>query len=181
MVFGLQVTVLGSGPISGLWLMFIGWFLNSSASQSYRQVLIQDVLEGVTVDQIMRTNPPTATAGLSISSLVHDHVMQSDDHAFPVVEGDRVAGLVCLEDVRAVARDEWDTKKVQEIMTPADQLLTVVPEEDATEALQKLQQQDVRQLPVVRNGTLAGLLRRRDIIRYLQLQSDLDVEYQRQA
>jgi Zn-dependent protease len=175
MVFGLQVPVLGSGPISGLWLVFIGWFLNSSASQSYRQVVIQDVLGGIPVNRMMRRNPPTATAGLSVSSLVHDYVMQSDDHAFPVVEGDRLQGLVCLHDVRTVSRDAWETTTVREIMTPADQLVTVAPDEDATEALHKLQRQEVRQLPVVQNGSLAGLLRRQDIIKYLRLEEDMDV------
>jgi Zn-dependent protease len=175
MVFGLQVPVLGSGPISGLWLVFIGWFLNSSASQSYRQVVIQDVLGGIPVNRMMRRNPPTATAGLSVSSLVHDYVMQSDDHAFPVVEGDRLQGLVCLHDVRTVSRDAWETTTVREIMTPADQLVTVAPDEDATEALHKLQRQEVRQLPVVQNGSLAGLLRRQDIIKYLRLEEDMDI------
>jgi Zn-dependent protease len=175
MVFGVQVPVLGSGPISGLWLAFIGWFLNSSASQSYRQVVIQDVLEGIAVNRMMRRNPPTVTAGLSIDSLVHDYVMQSDDHAFPVVEGDRLAGLVCLHDVREVSRDAWETTTVREIMTPADQLVTVTPDEDATEALHKLQKRDVRQLPVTQNGSLAGLLRRQDIIKYLRLEEDMDV------
>jgi len=175
MVFGLQVPLLGSGPISGLWLAFIGWFLNSSASQSYRQVVVQDVLEGIEVERMMRRNPPTVTPGLSVSSLVHDYVMQSDDHAFPVVEGDRLQGLVCLHDVREISRDAWENTTVQEIMTSADKLVTVAPDEDATEALHKLQQQDVRQLPVVENGTLTGLLRRQDIIKYLRLEEDMDV------
>jgi predicted transcriptional regulator len=46
-------------------------------------------------------------------------------------------------------------------------------EDDAAEALSKLRSQDVRQLPVMQNGALAGLLRRRDIVKWLQLQSDL--------
>jgi Zn-dependent protease len=175
MVFGLQVPVLGSGPISGLWLAFIGWFLNSSASQSYRQVVIQDVLQGIQVDRMMRRNPPTVTPDLSVSSLVHDHVMQSDDHAFPVVEGDRLQGLVCLHDVRDVSRDAWETTTVREIMTPADQLVTVAAEDAATEALQKLQQKEIRQLPVVQDGKLIGLLRRADIIKYLRLEQNMDV------
>lgn len=54
-------------------------------------------------------------------------------------------------------------------MTPADQLTVVTPDEDAAEALNKLVQRDVRQLPVLRDGELVGLLRRRDIIKWLQL------------
>jgi CBS domain-containing protein len=61
-------------------------------------------------------------------------------------------------------------------MTSADQLLTVTPDEDAAEALNKLMGHDVRQLPVLRDGELAGLLRRRDIVKWLQLQSGLSVD-----
>lgn len=173
MVFGVQVPVLGSGPINGLWLAFIGWFLNSNASQSYRQMIINDVLEGVPVSRIMRTEPPTVRADVSVDSLVHDRIMQSDDHAFPVLEGDRLAGVVCLHDVRAISRDEWETTAVRQIMTPAEELVTVEPDEDAAAALGKLQQQDVRQLPVVTDGSLSGLLRRRDVLRYLRVESDV--------
>lgn len=173
MVFGLQFPILGSGPINGVWLAFIGWFLNSSASRSYQQVVVQDMLGGVPVRRIMRTNPPTVPPNISIASLVHEYVMGTDDHSFPVVEGDRLVGMICLHDVRDVPRAEWETTLVREAMTPEGSLITAKPEEDAAEALERLQQQDVRQLPVTRNGTLEGLLRRRDIVRWLQLESEL--------
>jgi CBS domain-containing protein len=98
--------------------------------------------------------------------------MRGDDHAFPVLEEGRLAGLVCLHDVRAVSRDEWETTTVRQIMTPAEELVTVAPDEDAAAALSKLQEQDVRQLPVMDKGSLAGLLRRRDLIQYLRVESD---------
>ncbi len=173
MVFGLRLPLLGTGTINGIWLVFIGWFLNSSASRSYQQVVVQDILEDVPVRRIMRTNPPTVPPDVSIASLVHDFVMGTDDHGFPVVEGSDLVGLICLDDVRAVPREEWDTTLVRDVMTPKDSLITVNPEEDAAEALQRLEQQDVRQLPVTKNGTLEGLLRRRDIVHWLQLESQL--------
>ena len=174
MVFGVQIPVLGTGPISGLWIIFIGWFLNSSASQSYRQVVIQDVLEDVPVQRMMRTQPPTVARNTVIDSLVHDHIMQTDEYAFPVLEGDKVVGLVTLDDVRSVSRDAWQDTMVGDVMTPVRDLKTVTPDEDAVEALNALQERDIRQLPVMRNGTLAGLIRRRDIIKWLQLNSEVE-------
>lgn len=171
MAIGVRLPVLGTGLVSGLWLAFIGWFLNSAASQSYQQVAVQDLLEGVPVSSLMRTDPPTAEPDLPVSDLVHERVMRTDDHAFPVMEGDRLVGLVTLDDVRRVPRDRWDRVRVREIMTPADRLVAVTPTEDATEALDKLRERDVRQLPVRKNGQLVGLLRRRDIVRWLQVQS----------
>jgi CBS domain-containing protein len=48
----------------------------------------------------------------------------------------------------------------------------VTPQEDASDALQKLSQRDVSQMPVVQDGKLVGMLRRQDILRWLQLQSE---------
>jgi CBS domain-containing protein len=58
------------------------------------------------------------------------------------------------------------------IMTPVDRLLTVAPGDEAGEALRALADRDVDQVPVVENGRLVGLLRRRDILRWLQVQAD---------
>lgn len=172
MVFGIQIPILGTGLIAGLWLAFIGWFLNNAASQSYQQVVVQDLLEGVSVSRLMRSNAPTVDPGVPVSRLVYDYIMGTDERAFPVIEGERLVGLVCLEDVRKIPREEWNQTLVNQVMTPADQLDIVSPREDATDALAKLARRDVRQVPVVQNGELVGMLRRRDIMRWLQLQSD---------
>lgn len=172
MVFGVQMPFLGSSVSGGLWLAFIGWFLNSSATVSYRQVVIQDILEDVPVTRMMRSNPPTVSPTMTVDELVDDGVMGTDDHAFPVLAEGRLAGLVTLEDVRTVPRTSWDNTIVRQIMTPADQLVSVTADEDAAEALNRLQTRDVRQLPVMRNGSLAGLLRRLDLVKWLQMHSE---------
>jgi Zn-dependent protease/CBS domain-containing protein len=171
MIFGFQLPFFGQGFISGIWLAFIGWFLNSASIQSYRQVVIQDILEGVPVQKMMRQNPPIVSENLTLDNLVHDMVMGSDDQAFPVVDANQLEGLVTLDDIRKVPRDRWDAVKVAEIMTPIDQLVIVKPEEDAAEALDKLMEKDVGQLPVMEDGTLEGILRRQDIMRWLKLNS----------
>lgn len=172
MLFGASVPFLGSGVSNGLWLAFIGWFLNSASAQSYQRLVVRDILEGVEVKRMMRDCPPTVPSAISIDELVHEHVMKADDHAFPVVDDGRLVGLVTLEDVRSRSRDQWGETLVGEIMTPADELVTVEPETDAVDALERLAARDVRQLPVLENGSLSGCLRRRDIVKWLQLHGE---------
>jgi Zn-dependent protease/CBS domain-containing protein len=172
MVFGLQVPILGGGIINGIWLAFIGWFLNNAASQSYRQVVIEDVLEGVCVDRLMRSDVPTVEPDFLVSQLVDDYLMGTDERSFPVVQGEQLIGIVTLEDVRKIPRSNWDATRVREIMTPEDKLDVVAPDDDVADALNKITSRDVRQIPVLDNGHLVGILRRRDIIRWLRLHSD---------
>jgi CBS domain-containing protein len=171
MALGAQLPFFGTGLISGLWLIFIGWFLNSAAVSSYQQTVVRDLLEDVPVFRLMRLNVPTVTPNLTVNHLVYDYVMGADERAFPVMEGDRLVGLVCLEDIRKVPREDWERVTVGEIMTDASHLDTVAASEDVGDALEKLTRRDVGQAPVVENGRLVGLLRRRDILKWLELQS----------
>lgn len=172
MAFGARLPFFGTG-IGGLWLAFIGWFLHSAAIRSYQQVVVRDILEGVPAVRMALSDPPTVPAGARVSQLVHDYIMRTDDHAFGVVDDGSFVGLVTLGDVRGVSRDAWDRAYVRDIMTPTAELLMIDPDEDAAEALRKLAQRDVRQLPVVQGGRLVGLLRRRDIVRWLHLHTEL--------
>jgi Zn-dependent protease/CBS domain-containing protein len=171
MVFGVEIPFFGTGLISGLWLAFIGWFMSSAARQSYQQVVVHDMLEGVPAARLMRANVPAVSPGISLSDLVHRYVMGTDERAFPVLDGERLAGLVTLEDIRRVAREAWDSTIVAEIMTPVHQLAVVQPQDDAAAALDKLMERNVHQVPVMSNGHLVGLVRGSDIMRWLQLQT----------
>jgi Zn-dependent protease/CBS domain-containing protein len=176
MAFGVSIPVFGTGFINGLWLAFIGWFMHNAAVQSYQQLIIRDILEDVPVSQLMRKDPPTVSTSTTVDTLIHSHIMQSDDHAFPVLEHRQLRGIVTLDDVRAVNRDAWNATSVDDIMTPVDQLSTVSPDDCADVALTQLIGTDVRQLPVLDDqGQLQGVLRRRDILKWLQLEADVSI------
>jgi CBS domain-containing protein len=171
MAFGFRIPIFGTGFVNGLWLAFIGWFLQNASAASYRQVIVRDILEDVPVSRIMRANPPTVSADITISDLVTE-IMNKDDHAFPVMKGNQLIGIVTLQDMRSIARDTWNQKHVREIMTPKEDLMVIEPWMDSADALSNLMRRAVRQLPVVHDTRLVGLFRRRDIIRWLQLHAD---------
>ena len=169
MMFGARFPILGGGLFQGLWLVLIGWFLNNAAINSYRTLVVTESLAGVPVARLMRAPARVVTPQTRVSDLV-ELFMRGDDHCFMVMEGDRFAGLVCMADVRKAQRDRWDVTPVRDIMTEAHELAVARPEESGADALRKLASLDVDQLPVVDDdGVLVGMLRRADLLRWLEL------------
>ena len=171
MLFGVQIPLLGSGFINGIWIIFIGWFLQNAAVQSYRKVVVEDILEDVPVKRMMYTDVPVVHADLTVARLVDDYIMKSDNQAFIVFDGEKMLGLVTIEDVRKIAPASRNLILVLDVMTPSQKMIVVAPDEEASEAFYRLQSEDIRQLPVVNGNKIVGLLRRKDIIRWLRFQS----------
>ncbi|MBC7172074.1 MAG: site-2 protease family protein [Polyangiaceae bacterium] len=163
------VQVFAGGALGGIWLALIGWFLYAAARGSYGREVMQDALENVHVRDVMQVRPATVSGEMPLATLVQDYVMQSDQGAFPVVRGDTLVGIVSLEDVRKTPRERWGEVVVADAMTPADQLATLGPEDDATEAFREIATRGLRQIPVVEDGRLRGVIRREDLIKWLSL------------
>ncbi len=169
MVFGTNVPFFGTGVIGGLWIAFIGWFLRGAAQQAHGRLAVDEALDGMTVEQIMRREGPLAPPDLSVEELVQDHLIGGDDRALPVVRDGVLCGLVSVSDVRRVPPRAWATTAVEAIMKPVDKLKVAHPTQPLAEALQQLAQENIEQMPVLEGSRLVGVLRRRDISRWLEL------------
>jgi CBS domain-containing protein len=117
------------------------------------------------IRDLMTSNPtacePSATVVDAAKKMAHEDV-----GPIPVVEGDRLVGLVTDRDIvlRVVAegRDPSSTT-IGEIAST--RLETVSPDEDLDSALKKMASAQVRRLPVVEGGKLVGLVAQADIAR----------------
>lgn len=176
MILGARVPVFGGGAIGGVWLAFIGWFLNNAALMSYRQLLTRDALEGVPVSRLMQTRFESIPPDMTVHALVEEHLLRSGQRAFPVLDGERLRGMVCLSDVTSVSPERRASTRVAEIMTPAERLASVPPSADAYEALALLGQRGLAQIAVIEDGRLRGLLRREDVLGWLALHQGPDVD-----
>lgn len=169
MLFGVVVPVLGGGPIGGLWLMFIGWFLNNAAVMGYRQLVVTQTLEDVPVARVMQTRLARVDPDLPVRQLAEERMMASGQRVLPVERGGEFLGLVSLSDLQKSEPRAWERMTAREIMTPVARLACIGPGEEASEALAELGRRGVNQLPVVQDGKLLGLVRREDILKWLSL------------
>ena len=104
-----------------------------------------------------------------------NYILKKKERAFLVMEGGKLAGIVCLEDVKAVPSERRTATTVREIMTPRDRLEAVSPENDGSQVLAKLASGKIHQVPVIEDGEIKGVVCRSDILDFLHLRSELGV------
>ena len=168
MAFGV-VNMFGGMFGQGVWLVLIGWFLNSAARASYQQLNAKHALHGVPVSKLMSTHLGHVTPDLTLDRFVSEQLLGSDQSAFAVERDGELVGLVGFDDVRAVPQHAWPTKRVSDIMAPRESLALLPPDAPAERALEELGERDTDQIPVVEGTHLQGVVRRRDLVRWLAL------------
>ena len=160
--------------VGAIWIGIIGLFLNNAAQSSRQQVSIQEHLAGVQVRQVMETSTDAVDSHLSVAELVRDVFLTRRRRAIPVVEGDRVIGMVSIGEVRALPQDRWEITQVGQIARRG--LVALRPEDDLDAALRTLARNGLEQAPVLSDGKLVGILNRDSILAFLQLRRELGMK-----
>jgi CIC family chloride channel protein len=126
-----------------------------------------NVLKGIQVKDVMNPEVEFVREDLPLGELV-DKISTSKYNTFPVVnESSRLTGILSLLDFRDVAFDRnlRDLVVAKELATP--EVVTVSPQDNLYDALEKIAVKDFSLLPVVDSNDssrLIGVLTRRDII-----------------
>ena len=151
----------------GLWVAFIGWFLDNAASVQVQQVMFQGLLAGHTVSQAISAHCAAVPADLTIQKLVNVHILGSGRRCFLVNRGDNTVGLITLHRIKGVPRSDWTTTSVAQVMLPLEQIKRIDADTALWTALEKMDRDGVNQLPVTRDNHVIGMLSREDVITYI--------------
>jgi Zn-dependent protease len=161
---------------AGIWIAFIGWFLESAATAQIQQVTIQRILGDHTVAEIMNRQYCTVPPDVSLQEIVDQHILGGGGgrRCLVIARDDRVAGLVTLHQIREVPRERWPEVTVAEIMTPEAKVKRVGPNTRVWSAMAAMDRDGVNQLPVMEDGQILGMLSRDDVIGFLRTIHELE-------
>jgi Zn-dependent protease/predicted transcriptional regulator len=163
------INLLRGAAVTGIWYVLLGWFLKEAAVSAYRQVRLDDALEGLVVGDVMIRDVLTIPADLPLSEAVRDHFGRTGFGAYPVVRGDAVVGLLCLRDVLQQPHEERQVTSVQAAMVPLTEDLTAQPDEPVTETVGRLGASTAGRLIVMEDGKMVGLVTLRAVLRWLAM------------
>jgi len=170
---GILMMVFLNEWLAGIWIIFIGWFLQNAASSSYRQTQWREALRGLTASQVMTSDYMEVPPNITIAELVRGYVLLRGYSFFTVTSGGGVKGILSLQNIKSVPQSSWDTTQVEKIMLPFDRQKVATPEQDALSVVEQMDEYEVNQMPVVSAGRIIGLVTRDNLIRFLRARSEV--------
>lgn len=167
------VSILAGNFVGGAWFIVIGWFLRNVAESSYQQLLFRSTLEGTKVGELVNRTFESAPPDVDLNTLAQEHMLAKAQRCVPIVVGEEIQGLVTMQDLKRVPRDQWETTSVFRAMTPREKLHQIDVREDISRALEIMARENVHQLPVIESGRFVGFITRADVLRLIQVRSEL--------
>lgn len=147
-------------------LLLLALFIYGAATTESRTVLLDELLEGITIGDIMTRDPASVSADTTIGEL-GQQMLQDRQTAHLVTGTDgSVVGVVTLDDLKKARRGDRKTTRVEEIMEEVPQ---VESSADAFDTLAMLNQSGGSEALVYQNGTLVGVLSQADFARAMTI------------
>jgi Zn-dependent protease/predicted transcriptional regulator len=172
-VLGLLALLTGN-IIVGIWYFLIGMFIRGAAQMSYRQVLIRNALGGETISRFMEPHPIVVPPSTSIQELVNDYIYRYHYKMFPVATDGTLIGCISARQVKDIPREQWDQRRVEDVLTTCSTENTIPPDTDAMQALSIMNRTGNSRLLVVEGDHLVGIITLKDMLKFLDLKMDLE-------
>ncbi len=165
--------IFAGALIGGLWLIFIGLFLRSAASSGYQSMIVEQALSGARVGEIMVRDPIVLGHDETVAGAIENYFLRYGFGGFPVAEDGKVLGVVTLAQVRECPAAERASRRIGQVMRPADQTIEIAPGAGVSDAIRQMVAADIGRLLVVDQGKLVGLITRTGVTRYVHTKTQL--------
>lgn len=170
---GIVIAIKSGDWLSGLWWVFIGWFLLNAVQQNSTQVAVRRVLDGLKATDVMSSELPTIDRSLSLDDYMRE-VLRTGRRCHLVLGCDNLVGMITLQSVSNVPREEWATTSIQAMMLPQERIEWAQADEPALGILERMQRTDINQMPVLKEGQVVGMISRDSVLRIIQTRLQLE-------
>ncbi|MFL6349449.1 MAG: site-2 protease family protein [Nitrososphaeraceae archaeon] len=186
------IIMLSGSFIGGMWLLFIGWFLNSGAQSYLEQHQLSTALSGVYLKDIMNITYVPVKPDIMVNELLNNYLNVYRKNEFPVVAagedptGNELLGAVTAKQALKVPEHSRDRIKIEEIMIPKDELIVMRSSRSADDALRRMfrenksrvficeEDKEEQEVKKHRRQKLVGLISKTDILNVAREREEFD-------
>ncbi len=180
LVFAIAIVFVGfmsliqGNLIGGMWWVLIGSFLFRAANDSYQRLVMKQSFEGKTVRHFMNPNPVTVPSHITLQEFVDNYLYHYHHKMFPVVQDDKISGLITIQALKSHPREEWNHLLVSKAMQLRNSDNTIASNTSINDTLNKMNETGLSRLLVVEEKKIIGIITLKDLVEYLALKTELE-------
>jgi len=156
--FGIFIALVQGDFLTGFWAVLVGIFLYDSAKGIIREV---KNLERKVVEEVMKL-PVSIEPEMNVLHFVDRILTLHRRTVFPVAKNKQLYGILTLEDLKKLPRENWRETKIQDVMRPITPEYFVETDTLLQEARELMRENGVGALGVIdAQGNLVGFMQSR--------------------
>jgi Zn-dependent protease len=154
------LTIFTGSFTGGIWLILIGWFLQSGAQSYLQQHEITTALSGVRLYQIMNTQFISVIPDMNIKDVLEGYFNIHRKSELPKVEKEEgtgnqyLLGSITAKDAMNVSEKNRESVKVEEIMIEKNDLVIMSPDRTADVALNTIMEYNKSRIYLCENPSV---------------------------
>jgi CBS domain-containing protein len=150
--------------ITGLWMMIIGLMIGLMLGTTEgRGRGVWRVKRG-TVEDVMNRDVVQIPPNMKVTDFISKVLNNNHHTSFPVVLERRLHGMLLLEELRRVPREEWSRLEAREVMRPVDDSMFISASAPIPQAQLMLSSNGLGRAVVLdSNGLIVGYVSLRDV------------------
>jgi Zn-dependent protease/predicted transcriptional regulator len=159
---------LGDQFTGGLLVLSLGWLIATGAKTLDRRLDLEILLRGVTVGDAMQVDGPRVAPHLTVDTFADRFQGPDAVSAVPVVEDDRVVGVIGARRLKRLGRRSFGTTRAEAIMAVPPQAPILAGGDSLWDAVEVLNSIGLDGLAVAVEGRLAGMITREAVAGVIQ-------------
>jgi predicted transcriptional regulator len=133
------VSIVTRSFVEGLWILLIGWFLNSGAQSYLQQQELGSILSGVRLRDFMNTNIIAVKKGSNLYDTITNYFEVYMKTTLPVVsEAGSLTGQITLSAATSIPENKRQVTIIDDLMTPRNDLIVMNFNNNAYQALNEM-------------------------------------------
>ncbi len=165
-MFGVLL-VFQNNVFNGLWIAFIGWFLESAAVAQIKRQALNDLLSGHQVHEALSNDYGIVYPDSNVQEIIDNHFIGANRRNLLVKDDNTMIGFLSPSQINLISKNDRQNKTVRDVMIPLRDINNINPNEPLLDALKAIDENNVSEIPIIENGNCIGILNHKSIIQFI--------------
>jgi Zn-dependent protease/CBS domain-containing protein len=172
-IFGFLFIMLGvfqifqNNVFNGIWIVFIGWFLQITAMSQIQKQALNGLLLGHLVREALSNDYGIVYPDSTVQEIIDNHFIGANRRNLLVKDNNIIIGILTPGLINSISIKRRQNKTVKDVMIPLQDINKINSTEPLLNALRSLNENGIRVVPVIENGNCIGILNRNSITQFI--------------